>query len=155
VLVGIISDTHDNITAIELAVKFFNGVNVEIVLHCGDICSHHSAEKFSNLKARFIAVVGNNDYEINLNAAIEKFGKIYNPLFSFELGGKKFLMSHRPFKTIEKYDYLLYGHTHISQVSESSNGIFINPGEACGQRYGKKTIALLNTETNEVKILNL
>ena len=38
-LIGIISDTHDDTTAIRKAVDYFNAEKVSHVLHAGDITS--------------------------------------------------------------------------------------------------------------------
>jgi putative phosphoesterase len=35
-MIGIISDTHDNLPAIKRAVDLFNEKNVDLVLHAGD-----------------------------------------------------------------------------------------------------------------------
>ena len=34
--IGIISDTHDNVAAIERATVIFDEEGVEVVIHCGD-----------------------------------------------------------------------------------------------------------------------
>ncbi|MEM2172632.1 MAG: metallophosphoesterase family protein, partial [Thermoproteota archaeon] len=36
-LIGLISDTHDNLIMIEKSVAFFNEKKVEVVLHAGDV----------------------------------------------------------------------------------------------------------------------
>jgi uncharacterized protein len=38
-LIGLISDSHDNLNAIRKAVEFFNRKEVKAVLHAGDLVS--------------------------------------------------------------------------------------------------------------------
>ncbi len=42
-IVGVLSDSHDNMPAIERAVDFFNENNVDMVMHAGDIISPFTA----------------------------------------------------------------------------------------------------------------
>jgi len=48
--IGLISDTHDNLTLVEKAVKQLNQENVELVLHAGDYTSPFTIAKFKPLK---------------------------------------------------------------------------------------------------------
>jgi len=60
-LIGLISDTHDNLPMIEKAVKKLNEENVALVLHAGDYISPFVIPKFKTLNAPLIGVFGNND----------------------------------------------------------------------------------------------
>lgn len=60
-LIGVISDTHDNLPMIEKAVKKLNEENVQLVLHAGDYISPFVVPKFNMLKAKLIGGFGNND----------------------------------------------------------------------------------------------
>ncbi len=58
--VGLISDTHDNVTKIKAVIKRFNELNVDLVLHAGDYISPFTAKPYAELKAKMIGVYGNN-----------------------------------------------------------------------------------------------
>src|SRR4030042_3920836 len=60
-LIGTISDSHDNLPLIEKAVKRLNDEKVELVLHAGDYVAPFVIPKFKALNAKFIGVFGNND----------------------------------------------------------------------------------------------
>jgi len=156
-LIGIVSDTHDNLSSIKQTIEFFNLRGVNLVLHCGDIFSTTAAQEFSKLKCGFKAVFGNNDYDrAALDNVISSFGVIREAPFEFTLENKKFIMSHRPLSVpAGKYDYVLNGHTHKAKIEKFNGTTFINPGEACGQRYGRKTVALLDTKLNTCEIFDL
>jgi putative phosphoesterase len=51
-LIGIISDSHDNMDAIRKAVGFFNNSDVKAVLHAGDLVSPFTARAFKELKSK-------------------------------------------------------------------------------------------------------
>jgi uncharacterized protein len=51
-LIGIISDSHDNLEAIRKAVEFFNNNDVKAVLHAGDLVSPFTARAFKELKSK-------------------------------------------------------------------------------------------------------
>ena len=60
-LIGLISDTHDNLPMIEKAVKRLNEEKVELVLHAGDYVAPFVIPKFKALNCKLIGVFGNND----------------------------------------------------------------------------------------------
>jgi len=64
-IIGLISDTHDNVYAIDKAVKRFNEERVELVLHAGDYISQFTAKHFKPLEAQLVGVYGNNCAERN------------------------------------------------------------------------------------------
>lgn len=160
-LIGIISDTHNDIESIRKSIEFFNLRNTDIVLHCGDIYLPSAAKEFSKLNCGFKAVFGNNDIEkAELINIISDFGMIEKAPFEFKISGKKFIMMHMPYNldTLAKkseYDYILYGHSHKVSITKHEKSTIINPGEACGRRYGRKTIALLDLILDHIEIFDL
>jgi putative phosphoesterase len=53
------------------------------------------------------------------------------------------------------FDVILYGHTHEVKIEHRFRSIIVNPGELCGYLTGKPTMAILDTETKKVEILNI
>ena len=49
-LVGVVSDTHNNLKNIEQIISLFNNEEITLVIHTGDITNSKSLEKFSNEK---------------------------------------------------------------------------------------------------------
>ena len=60
-LVGAISDTHDNLPQIEKAVKYLNDQKVGLVLHAGDYVAGFVLPKLKQLNCKLVGVFGNND----------------------------------------------------------------------------------------------
>ncbi len=160
-IAGIISDSHENMPLIRKAVDYFNDHKVETVLHAGDIISPITAREFERLHGRMIAVFGNNDGERKLwYERIRGFGEIHESPFELEIAGKKILLTHDP-NNLEKtarenkYDVVVYGHTHKADGRFIGRTLVLNPGELGGWLYGKSTFALLKIPELEFEIVEL
>ncbi|MEO0069498.1 MAG: metallophosphoesterase [candidate division WOR-3 bacterium] len=153
---GIISDTHDNLDRVRSAVTLFNRLGVDQVVHCGDIIAQFVLSEFVLLKAPLTIVLGNcdGDKEALRKRAAELKIKINDPPWEFTSGGKKLFVTHKPAEPIPDCDYYIYGHTHRCRY-EPGKPLIINPGEACGWLSGRGTVAVLNTESDEVKFFDL
>ena len=55
----------------------------------------------------------------------------------------------------QKYEVIIYGHTHRTDLRKIRKTIIINPGECGGWLTGKSTIALLDLDNLEAEIINL
>ena len=158
--IGLIADSHENMPMIAEAVGLFNREGVEFVLHAGDIISPITAKEFQSLKAKMIAVFGNNDGEkFFLREKFKPIGEIHERKWEGEIGGKKILLIHVPdmLDTLERsgsYDIIVYGHTHKIDVRKGKT-LVINPGECGGWITGRCTVAVLDTERMEVDIQEL
>jgi putative phosphoesterase len=159
--VGLIADTHDNMTKIVEAVSLFKANGVELVIHAGDFIAPFSVRPFSELGCKLIGVFGNNDGErIGLLKALEGFGELYAKIASIEVDGRKIVVMHEPevveaLKASCVFDVIVYGHTHNPLMERYNGCLVINPGEACGWLTGKATVAVLDTETLEANIYEI
>ena len=61
--IGIISDTHDNMSKIKSAVEFFKKAGIKTVLHCGDHTAPFALNPFKKSGLHLIAIWGNNEGE--------------------------------------------------------------------------------------------
>ncbi len=87
-------------------------------------------------------------------------GEIYEDPYDFELNAKKIIVTHRPqivdaLAVSGSYDVVIYGHTHKAVIEEKGNALVINPGECCGYLTGRKTVAILDLEKGEAKVVEL
>ena len=159
--IGIISDTHDNLPQIRKAVKVFNREKVDLVFHAGDFVSPFTALEFKNLNSPLYGVFGNNDGDkLYLKEIFKGIGEIYPAPYETNIDHKNIIMLHRE-KLIDalveslKYDVIIYGHTHRTDLRKIKKTLIINPGECGGWLTGKSTIALLDLETLEAKNIEL
>jgi len=72
--IGIVSDTHDDLAAVEAAVALFDREGVDAVVHCGDFVAPFSVTPFDVAGVDFYAVRGNNDGEWAVQSTVESFG---------------------------------------------------------------------------------
>ncbi len=164
-LIGIISDTHDNLPLIEKAINRLNKENAELVLHAGDYVSPFVIPKFKTLKTKLIGVFGNNDgdhellkkrFSENKNLEIRgTFAKITVEGLSIALlhGENEELL--KALTESDGFDVIVHGHGHHSSIRKKDKTLIINPGEVCGYLSGKPTLALLDTDKREAKIIEL
>ena len=161
--IGLMSDTHDRLDAVEKAIEFFNREGLEHVLHAGDLVSPFVAPKFSGLRARLYYIWGNNEGDRE-NIRV-KFGELgIKPLGDFaqlELDGRKIAMLHGTHEDIVEallrsgsFDIVVRGHTHRAEVREGKT-LYINPGEVCGYLSGRQTVAVLDLAELRAEILEL
>ncbi len=163
-IVGIMADTHDRLPLVDKAVKVLNEQNVELVLHAGDYIAPFVIPRFKPLKAKFIGVFGNNDGE--KNGLKKKFkeinAEIHGNFAEVAVDGLKIALLHgseeellQSLINVESHDVIIHGHTHEAKTYRKGRTLIINPGEVCGYLTEKSTIALLNSQTKEVKIIEL
>ena len=159
--IGIISDTHDNLPQIKKAVKIFDQEKVELVLHAGDFVSPFTFLEFKNLNCPLKGVFGNNDGDkLYLQEKFKEIGEIYPAPYETNIDHKIIIMLHEE-KLIDalaesqKYEVIIYGHTHRTDLRKTGKTLIINPGECGGWLTGKSTIALLDLENLEANIIDL
>lgn len=158
--IGIMSDSHDNLPAIRAAVELFNREKVDLVIHAGDLIAPFTAREIKKLQCPYKIVFGNNDGEIlGLHKIYE--GNIFPPPHVLNLNSKSILVLHDPsllkaLKDSQNYDVIIYGHDHKAFVEHLSGGtVIVNPGECGGWLTGKNTVAILNLNSQQVKIIDL
>jgi len=161
-LIGIMSDTHDNLPRIREAVKFFNSERVELVIHCGDFVAPFILKELKELDAPLAGVFGNNDGEKKLlRERFQEMGWEIEAFLSLEREGKRIAIYHGTYPSLldalinSNYDIVATGHTHKAYVKHVNSTIVVNPGEVCGYLTGNSTVALLNLKTMNVEIISL
>ncbi len=160
-MIGVMSDSHDHVTLVKKAVSLFKDAGCDLVLHAGDVVAPFAARELALLACPVKAVFGNCDGEKQgLEAALEKTGEIKDAPFVFSHNGRQILLVHYHFSVAtyaasEKYDIVVFGHTHKPIVQKEGKTLLLNPGEVGGWLTGKSTVALLDLETLEARIVPL
>ena len=159
-LVGVISDTHDNMNMLKKAVDLFNEREVEHVLHAGDYIAPFTAREFRRLRCKLVGVFGNNDGEkAGLVKNFEEFGELHEGTYQLDLDGKMIAITHYPdiAETLARrgpYDVVIYGHTHRAEI-RMGKPLLINPGECGGWLEGKSTVMLLDLKETQAELVEL
>jgi putative phosphoesterase len=157
--VGILSDTHDQLTRTIRAVAVLAAAGAEALVHCGDLTGPDIVHACSILPCHY--VLGNNDFdERALRAAAEATGGVWlGAGGEILLGGRRLGVTHgdRPseFRRLLKAqpDYLLSGHTHVPLWEPDEPTRQLNPGAL--HRAAAWTVALLDLEQDRVDFLKL
>lgn len=160
-MIGIISDTHDNMYAVKKCADMMRDKGVEYILHAGDYAAPFVYQPLKDVSAKFFGVFGNNDCEKSmLIKRFGEFGKILGYFGEIDIDRKKFVLYHGTYanmtealSTCEKYDFFITGHTHKPYIKKSRNTLIINPGECCGYLTGKRTFAILDLEKDYAEII--
>jgi len=160
--VGIISDSHDNLPAVQKAISILNSGDLDYVLHAGDIVSPFTAKLLADLKSAVYVTFGNNDGErIMLKEVLCSSGNctLIWPKLTVQIGKYRIALTHgEDEEAVEalaysgKYDLVIYGHSHKTSERRVNNSLLVNPGELCGYLTGYQTLAITDLEQKRVII---
>jgi len=160
-MIGILSDSHDNLIPLRAAVRLFRNAGCDLVIHAGDFVAPFAARELGGAGAPVRAVYGNCDGEkAGLAQALEPFGRVHEPPFVFEHAGRTLLVVHvqakiQAYAAEKKYDLIVYGHTHKPEVRRVGETILINPGESGGWVNGRSSVALFDPDSGDADIVYL
>jgi len=151
-LIGVMSDTHDNVPLIERAVALFNKKKVGFVLHAGDFVAPFALKPLEALSCPWIGVFGNNDGE-QKGLTQDSRGRIQPAPFELNLDGKMVVVVHdlaafdRDVLTKRGAQLIVHGHSHTSSIERAGEALIVNPGEVGGWVTGRSSVVLVDTET--------
>ncbi|WP_148682348.1 metallophosphoesterase [Pyrobaculum neutrophilum] len=166
-LLGVMSDSHDNVWAIRRAAEELKRRGVGLVLHAGDWVAPFSARALREALGEGIRVVGvwgNNEGErpYFLEMA-RKYGvEIAGEAAELEAGGRRIALYHGTSPVLLRalvesglYDLVVYGHTHQAAIERRGRTLVVNPGEVCGCLTGRSTAAVVDLAKLEAELLFL
>ena len=157
-MIGILSDSHDNLDAVRRAVRFFKDAGCDLIIHAGDFVAPFSAHALAEAECPVKAVFGNCDGEKDgLKLMIRPFGTIRKAPFFFDHAGKMIAVTHLNGPVPElaargEFDLVVYGHTHKPEIRKVRAALVVNPGETGGQVSGRNTIALYDPASGTAEI---
>ena len=148
-LVGVISDTHKEVTYIRKAMEKLKAM--DMIIHLGDnVEDVKEIEKI--FKGTIINVRGNCDFSNKTpnERTIVLEGKKLLITHGHKYGVKDNLLKLR-YRALELgADLVLYGHTHVSKVDFEEGIFFVNPGSCTLPKNGLNSVATV--EITEEKI---
>jgi uncharacterized protein len=156
VKIGILSDSHDDVEALEKALGILRSQGCSFLIHAGDMCSPFIARLIRESGMDHLAVFGNNDGD---RVALSKLMDIAPAPRHATLEGRSVVLFHEPFINDfidpARVDLLVYGHTHIVDISTRGDMRIVNPGALSGILTDRKTCAVYHTGTGEVEGIEL
>jgi putative phosphoesterase len=164
-LIGVISDTHDNLPLIEKAVQALNEQRVGLVLHAGDYVAGFVVPKLAKLNCPLIGVFGNNDgdHELLKKRFIETANcTIHDRFTQITIESYRIALLHGHETELLNaivdsgyFNAVIHGHSHNLSIEQKGKTLSINPGELCGYLTGKSTVAILDTVKQQARIIEL
>ena len=153
-IIGLMSDTHDNVPYIKKAIERLNEERVKLVLHAGDYISAFTAKPYEDLDSPLIGVFGNNCAETERLKTVYSMvgGDLRGYFTEVNADGLTIALMHGHRKQdVDKafngdYNVVVSGHIHKSSIIEKNGQLVINPGEVCGYVSGTNSIGFLDTE---------
>lgn len=160
-MIGVMADSHDNLHSIKQAVRIFKETECNLVIHAGDLVAPFAARELENLNCPVKAVFGNCDGEKQgLEKVFRSLGEIKEAPLTFNHKNLNFLVTHVPsaldsYLASEKYNVIIFAHTHKPEIRREKKSLLINPGETGGWVSGKSTVVLLDTKILSAEIITL
>lgn len=162
-ITGILSDTHNNLNNLQLALQLFRERGVTTLVHCGDMTSPDTAAALAGFQV--IYTLGNGDIasgeirhvlmELNPNSYV---GMVYRGT----IDGVRIAVTHGHLPgQVEslirsgEHDYVFRGHSHMRQDTTTGHTRLINPGALGGRHVQPRSVCLLDTATGKVEFVDV
>lgn len=164
-IIGAMSDTHDNLPLIEKAVQTLNQKNAGLVLHAGDYVAGFVIPKLKALNCKLVGVFGNNDGDHELLR--KRFSEtinctIHDRFAAVTVDGYKIALLHGDESELLNaladsgyFNAIVHGHSHLKGVQLRGKTMLVNPGEVCGYLTGKPTVAVIDTQKHQAELIDL
>lgn len=171
----ILSDIHDNIVRLRHVLGFASVLGAKAIIVCGDwgralttINEFHTVKQnAADNSMKIYGVLGNADIKPEVKSKIQMSNiKLEDNFLEINFGGRKIGLSHFPTSSItlggkalkkaaesQKYDILLFGHTHKKSETMFGHTKLINPG-AIGRTLSP-SFAVYDTEKNSVEFVDI
>lgn len=160
-LIGILSDTHNQRLRTELAIRLLQSQGAEVLFHCGDLTDPDIVNLCSVLPCYY--VLGNNDLTNadQIQAAIDQAKGATNLGWGGEVvvAGKRIAVTHghnvREYRRLRAASphYLFTGHTHIPADRLEGTTRDINPGAL--HRARQYTVMIGDLTDDRFRLLNV
>jgi len=165
--IGILSDSHGNCAKLKMALGVLTKLNVETVVHCGDICCLDSLQMLTKLKIPVWLVAGNMDSHIIHQ--IKSKARNTNVTFDHStvevpLGNNDYLIATHGDNDIlldelisgEQFPYICLGHTHSASDVRHGSTRLICPGALSAPRHPNfPTAAVIDTTIDKVDFYDI
>lgn len=158
--IGVVSDTHGQVTNTRQAVRMLSSLHVGLVLHCGDIGTPQVIELFTDWPTHF--VFGNVDEDRDeLREAIRAAGLVCHDRFgSLMIGDRRIAFLHSDDTRLfaqttrsNEWDLVCYGHTHKAEHHRQGRTLVLNPGAI--YRASPHSLAVVTLSDLDVTIVPL
>lgn len=162
-LIGVLSDTHNNIRHTQAALEEFRRRGVTRLFHCGDITGAGTVLHFAGFEVTFVQ--GNGDYtQDEIEAALLAIGgqRVLLVRWSGTVDGKRIGMAHGDSYGVlydlirsGKHDYVFHGHSHRRRDELVGSTRVINPGALGGKHDQSRSVAVIDLARGKVEFIDI
>lgn len=162
-LAGVLSDIHDNLSALGAALDVFRARQIDTLLFLGDFCSPIPARELNAYPGTVHCVFGNGDGDRfairGISATKGAALVLHGEWAEIEVGGRRVAMTHYPLygRALARtgdYDAVFSGHTHERREERFGRTLWVNPGEVLGWK-GPPSVAIWDTAAEAVEFVTL
>ena len=160
--IGIVSDTHDDLSALERALGILRHEGIDTLLHCGDLCGPAVIEALAGFDT-WIAR-GNMDRHPELEPTAREVigtGRLADH-HRLTLAGRSAALIHghregelRRVVNAAEQTYVFHGHTHRRRDDRIGPTRVINPGALGGMRWQQRSFCILDLAADEVTFVKI
>ncbi|NLE38145.1 MAG: YfcE family phosphodiesterase [Pirellulaceae bacterium] len=152
--IGVLSDTHGDLHETAQAVRVFESLGAELLIHCGDIGSLDVLSALAAWPVHF--VLGNVDRGMRLAGAAVPAGHVCHDRFgTLTLEGKAVAFLHGDDETrlreatgCRQWDMVCCGHTHSPASRYVGGTLVLNPGAVT--RAHQRSVAIVDLPSLDV-----
>jgi len=157
-LIGLMSDTHNNRPNLRYAIDIFRTLGIQTILHAGDLISAELSEELKEFSV-FLSF-GNGDDPLMISSKAKRVSErfVCDEMLDLSLAGKRIFMIHGDHRTEQEkriasgdYDFVLHGHTHRFRDERIGSTRVINPGALGGRFVEERSFATLDLVKNELQ----
>ena len=161
--IALLSDIHDHITHLLLALEAARAGGCTHLLFMGDMAE---LSTFRTLREEWPHpidfVFGNNEYQVTAFrklAADSPQTTLHGETADICLDNRRLFFCHLPWTALKaaesgQYDAVFYGHTHAPEIRHLQGTLVVNPGEIYG-RQGKPSIGIYDTGSNSARLIHI
>ena len=161
--IGVLSDTHDNLSNTLTVLDTYRERGIVTIVHCGDLTSPEMVSHFRGF--RVIFTTGNMDH--TTGAISKRLGKMGEDNFAGlvykgSLGGVPIAVTHSHVdgKIMElvrenRFKWIFHGHTHEKRDEVVQGVRIVNPGALGGLGREARTFCVVDLDAGDVEFIQI
>lgn len=161
--IGVLSDTHDNLTNLVPVLETFKERGIKTLIHCGDLTSLDMISHFKGF--RMIYTIGNMDVATGaIKKRIEKMNtdNFAGMVYRGKLDGVPVAVTHSHIdgKVMElvreqRFKWIFHGHTHEKRDEVVRGVRIVNPGALGGLGREPRSFCVVDLDTEDVEFIQV
>jgi hypothetical protein len=160
---GVLSDTHEDVGNLEVALAAYRAEGIIQVIHCGDMTTATTARSLEGFNV--VYVDGNMDQglpEIYRTLRDLSSHSVVLPTYDGVIEGVSIGVTHgdnenelRRLVDSGNHQYVFHGHTHRRRDEMHGSTRIYNPGALGGLQFETRSYSILDLDTGEITLIEL